>query len=267
MRLTALPPEMLQNQLVEVKHSMIKKIYGPPLQIGSRVLIRNVTEKGGPGKIRSYWEDNIYVIKRQKGEDSPVFELEPENGRGRTRVMHRNMLLPCDFLPITSDANKTVAETRAKKKHLDEKNKMYNTQAQLEESEEESDQDLCDVVLTWPAPQPHSTSLDPTAVEFVPQTNIDVPVGTEPFQTTEEEQEDPIQTQPVEEGVGTKDTRGADSDSDSEFAEETEQMSSYPKRQRRKPQTLTYDILGKPSFAERAVATKALNINGYWRPW
>lgn len=89
---------------------------------------------------------------------------------------------------------------------------------------------MCDVVLTWPAPQPHSTSLDPTAAEFVPHLNRDVPVHMEPFQMTEDEQDDPIQTQPVEESVGAEDTRDANSDSDSEFAQETEQMSSYQKR-------------------------------------
>ena len=71
------------------KRQYDKKRYGPTLQVGSRVLVRNVTERGGPGKIRSYWEDNIYVIKGQKGEDSPLFEVEPECGRGRTRILHR----------------------------------------------------------------------------------------------------------------------------------------------------------------------------------
>lgn len=93
MRLTALPPEMLQNQLVEVKHSMIQ--LRPTATNRKPCTDQKCDRKGRPGKIRSYWEDNIYVIKRQKGEGSPVFELEPENGKGRTRVMHRNMLLPC----------------------------------------------------------------------------------------------------------------------------------------------------------------------------
>lgn len=70
-------------------------------------MVRNVTEKGGPGKICSYLEDNIYVTKRLKREDSPVFQLEPKNGKGRTRILHRNILLLCDFLPVTTHENKT----------------------------------------------------------------------------------------------------------------------------------------------------------------
>lgn len=40
-----------------------------------------------------------------------------------------------------------------------------------------------------------------------------------------------------------------------------------PKRERRRPQTLTYSKLGQPSLEERIVATKCVNIQGYWRSW
>ncbi|KAK2883193.1 hypothetical protein Q8A73_022126 [Channa argus] len=77
-----------------------KKAYGAELYPGCRVLIRNLNEKGGPGKLRSFWEDQVYVVIQRKHQDSPVYELKPENGKGRTRVIHRNLLLPCDFLPV-----------------------------------------------------------------------------------------------------------------------------------------------------------------------
>lgn len=92
-----------------------KRTRGPALRVGSHVLVRNVAEKGGPGNIRSYLEDHIYVVKCQMGEDSPVFEVEAENDKGRTRVLHRKMLLPCDFLPLQSDGNMTA--TKTKKRH------------------------------------------------------------------------------------------------------------------------------------------------------
>ncbi|KAK2908200.1 hypothetical protein Q8A73_009273 [Channa argus] len=77
-----------------------KKAYGAELYPGCRVLIRNLNEKGGPGKLRSFWEDQVYVVIQRTHQDSPVYELKPENGKGRTRVIHRNLLLPCDFLPV-----------------------------------------------------------------------------------------------------------------------------------------------------------------------
>ena len=79
------------------------------LEPGDRVLVRNLSERGGPGKLRSFWEDDIHVVIKRKGPESPVYEIKPENGEGRkNRVLHRNLLLPCDYLP--SDANKPAPE-------------------------------------------------------------------------------------------------------------------------------------------------------------
>ena len=35
----------------------------------------------------------------RKGEGSPVYEVRPESSKGRSRTLHRNLLLPCDYLP------------------------------------------------------------------------------------------------------------------------------------------------------------------------
>lgn len=66
-------------------------------------LIRNLTPRGGPGKIRSYWEDQVHVVKQRKHAESPIYDVRPESGKGKGRVIHRNLLLPCDFLPLEKE--------------------------------------------------------------------------------------------------------------------------------------------------------------------
>ena len=76
------------------KKSYNKKIFGSPLTVGDRVLVRNLSERGGTGKLRNYWEDTVHVVTKAK-EDIPIFEVKPENG-GKKRILHKNLLLKCE---------------------------------------------------------------------------------------------------------------------------------------------------------------------------
>ena len=77
-----------------------QKVRRATLQIGDRVLVRNLSERGGPGKLRSHWEDSIYIVVNQKRPDSSVYEVKPEAGNGPTRTLHRNLLFLCNTLPV-----------------------------------------------------------------------------------------------------------------------------------------------------------------------
>ena len=66
------------------------------MKVGDRVLIRN-TETGGPGKIRSYWEQDVYIVLAEKGNQGVVLEARKESvSKARRRVIHSNMLLLVD---------------------------------------------------------------------------------------------------------------------------------------------------------------------------
>ncbi len=79
-----------------------QKVRGVVLKPGDRVLVRNMGERGGPGKLRSYWEKRIYVVKEQIS-DNPVYVIYPEGDPSvRNRTIHRNLLLLVNDLPVES---------------------------------------------------------------------------------------------------------------------------------------------------------------------
>ena len=61
------------------------------LEPGDRVLICNLSEKGGRNKMRSYWEEKIYNVTSSIGNDPVVYKIRPEQSKIRT--VHRQMLM------------------------------------------------------------------------------------------------------------------------------------------------------------------------------
>ena len=52
------------------------KVGSSVLQSGDRVLNKNLSERGGPQKLQSIWEEKIYLVVKQKAPDSLAYELE-----------------------------------------------------------------------------------------------------------------------------------------------------------------------------------------------
>lgn len=76
-----------------------RKVHSSVLHPGDRVLVQNLTPRGGTGKLRSHWEQDVHVVVRRKDPESPIYDVKPENGKERDRTLHRNLFLQCDHLP------------------------------------------------------------------------------------------------------------------------------------------------------------------------
>ena len=68
------------------------------LEVGDRVLIQALGLKGKV-KIADDWEEMSYIVTEIPIKDIPVYKVRQEDGKGRTKTLHRNQILPFTCLP------------------------------------------------------------------------------------------------------------------------------------------------------------------------
>ncbi|TWW61906.1 hypothetical protein D4764_04G0005530 [Takifugu flavidus] len=80
-----------------------KRVVESTLEMGDRILVHNVKLRG-KHKLANKWEYDVYVVLKKAG-DMPAYTVKPECKSGPVRTLHRDLLLPCGFLPaaITSE--------------------------------------------------------------------------------------------------------------------------------------------------------------------
>ncbi|KAM4570191.1 uncharacterized protein PAE49_009394 [Odontesthes bonariensis] len=104
------------------------------LEEGDRVLVRNVRLRG-KHKLEDKWERDIYVVVKRAG-DLPVYTVRPESDlAGRTRTLHRDLLLPCGFLPKGPEPQTTAHVRRPQTRSL--KKPVVDPELCLSEDEED----------------------------------------------------------------------------------------------------------------------------------
>lgn len=225
--------ENAHKAAVRSKRHYDSKVKSSVLQPGDRVLIRNMTPRGGPGKLRSHWEDTIHTVVRQVSKDIPVYELRPEKGKGRSRILHRNLLLPCDHLPL-----ETSVQPRARQRNVEEIK-------ETEQSEEEDDDEY------YPVPLQHQS--EPCLSETINPMRTSIPPKLERIQS--EENMPPEEEQALDEMESSQEKEdsyveglqledAAPSPVPSDLSGEERQR---PRRQHRQPKIFTYDRLGSPA--------------------
>lgn len=257
-----------------------KRSRGVTLQPGDRVLVRNLSERGGPGKLRSYWEQTIYVVKEQVG-DNPVYKVAPETGHRPTRTLHRNLLLQVNDLPIEPPQNAPVTSTRESHKRAKKPpgppKPPEQTHSQDSDSEEEDG-----MYHYWLRGPPSTTRSSPrSAAPASPESVTCYSPENEPqksFEQREVLQEEIAVTEPEQEretiteeepevhsGTGSDtDQPPANGDQGTPEAADVEEDIEVPQPQRqaslrqstrvRRPgYVFTYPSLGQPAYQQRPV--------------
>ncbi|XP_033744324.1 uncharacterized protein LOC117330212 [Pecten maximus] len=137
------------------KRNYDRKARAVALQDGDRVLVRIMAFEG-KHKISDKWEDDEYVVIRQPNPDVPVYVVRKCNGEGKEKTLHRNLLLPIDFLHDTDEVSfdeKPESTTRKRTLTKPEEEDIVT----LETADSDSDEDVdSSVVIDDPVEGPLS---------------------------------------------------------------------------------------------------------------
>ena len=76
-----------------------RRVRGATVEVGDRVLVKNVRFRG-KHNLANKFDEKIHVVVDQSDPNIPVYVVENDAGRKNRRVLHRNLLLPVNFLPL-----------------------------------------------------------------------------------------------------------------------------------------------------------------------
>ena len=228
-----------QTRAAQGKQQYDKKVHSSVLEPGDRVLVKNLTPRGGPGELRSYWEQQVYKVISRMGADSPVYKVEPDGKKGKARILHRNLLLPCNDLPIAddqADQKKMKPTTASGKRSIPLKHDQS-------ESEEEEDCSFEPDGLEFLQPSTihgHSPSSTPTGKKEM--VNVSYPELPQPVQAHEK---DSVTSPNLAESVPESPPQVYETPTSSPRVHETPTL-PRPQRARKPPSRFMYYSAGEP---------------------
>ena len=240
-------------------------------------MVRNLSERGGPGKIRSYWEDKIHSVIRRVGEDSPVYEIKQEKGDGRTRVLHRTLLLLCDYLEMEETHQAGTVHRNNENRRGQRKANLKQAEPSQINSEYDSEEEV---------PQFHPRDLErfeegigmPDADESIPEStrqeqdqygheNIDAGDRSIADEISEQSLSNPL---PLEDEKVSEEIVSSSDQLSSIGEQAQEHQNERPTRNRQPPMRLAYNELGNPQLQQQYAVNHvyprfdtALKLNDY----
>ena len=224
-----------------------ERAFATDLKIGDRVLVKRLLERGGPGKLRSFWEDDVYIVIKRPDLQNAVYEVEPENRTGRKRTLHRNLLLPCPFLPYAADTNDSAKVTndltkvrhhrREQEENLSQSDSVVQSEEERSSDDWENDVGLDPNQLTEVTQHIHDQSELAAAAEQT-ETEMPLPIVDEQSDTVIDEV--PNDEEPGNVTMNTPMSPSSDISADEHFT-------PRPQRTRNPPVMFSYYGLGQPA--------------------
>ena len=139
--------KQLQLAAQKQKHSYDTRVRGATLAVGDVVLVRK-TGLHNYDKLADKWEEPLYVIKAKPYKELPVFRVKPLEG-GRTRTLHRNLLLPVK----TSTESTTVDYAESKEEGSDEEGEVLCSIERDDQSSYTKQDTVQDEATVTPVPE------------------------------------------------------------------------------------------------------------------
>ena len=165
---------------------------GAVIEKGDRVLVK-IVKFDGRHKLSNKWEEDPYIVESQPNPDIPVYIVKKENGEGRKRTLHRNLLLPIGHLnPMDTSAvpqqNRPIPAPRRMTRQRRVTQTSDNDVSEIMELEDEDDSIVC--VYRIPHDTAEADTHGASSSDLPSQTDDDQhPAGEE--QTAELEEDAP----------------------------------------------------------------------------
>ena len=190
------------------------------------------------------WENDVYVIKKRRSEDSPVYCIAPESKNEKERTVYRNLLLPFPYLISDKSTDKKATSKKGKPQTRNHRRDSLK-EANIDCYDSDMSEDLPDV-FTLSSPAIHKKKVDVSTDDVSPvppvddsllihQTIMDEEPGTSPL-----EKKDSEPTPEVPEGnVAVRSDQP-----ESKEPQPSNDQSCHPPQQHCPPVRLAYDSLG-----------------------